>query len=63
MKVKAVRSEERVTLSEVRDVLAGVELLFDLGPRALVLSTLLGQDQTAVLVLLLENQGLDLITA
>jgi DNA-directed RNA polymerase subunit F len=25
MKVKAVRSEERVTLSEVRDVLAGVE--------------------------------------
>ena len=41
------------------DVLAGVELLLDAVPSALVLGTLLGEDQTAVLVLLLENEGLD----
>ena len=44
------------------DVLAGVELLLDAVPSTLVLGTLLGQDQTTVLVLLLENQGLDGIT-
>ena len=44
------------------DVLAGVELLLDAVPSTLVLSTLLGQDQTTVLVLLLENQSLDGIT-
>jgi len=43
------------------DVLAGVELLLDLNPGALVCGTLLGKDETAVLVLLLENQGLDLV--
>ena len=43
------------------DVLAGVELLFDLGPGALVLGALLGEDEAAVLVLLLEDQGLDLV--
>ena len=36
--------------------------LLDLSPCALVLCTLLGQEQAAFLVLLLENQGLDLIT-
>ncbi len=41
------------------DVLAAVELLLDAVPGALVLGTLLGEDQTTVLVLLLENQGLD----
>ena len=44
------------------DVLAGVELLLDAVPSTLVLGTLLGQDQTTVLVLLLENEGLDGIT-
>ncbi len=41
------------------DVLAGLELLLDADPSTLVLSTLLGEDQTTVLVLLLENQSLD----
>ncbi len=41
------------------DVLAGVELLLDAVPSTLVLGTLLGEDQTTVLVLLLENEGLD----
>ena len=36
--------------------------LLDLSPCALVLCTLLGQEQATFLVLLLENQGLDLIT-
>ena len=44
------------------DILAGVELLLDAVPSTLVLGTLLGQDQTTVLVLLLENQSLDGIT-
>src|SRR6478752_906624 len=35
--------------------------LLHVAPRALVLRTLLRQDQTAFLVLLLENQGLDLV--
>ena len=43
------------------DVLAGVELLLDAVPGTLVLGALLGKDQTAVLVLLLENQGLDVV--
>ena len=41
------------------DVLAGVELLLDAVPGTLVLRTLLGEDQTTLLVLLLENEGLD----
>ena len=41
------------------DVLAGVELLLDAVPSALVLGTLLGEHETAVLVLLLKDQGLD----
>ena len=44
-----------------RDGLASLELLLDRNPSALVLSTLLGEDQAAVLVLLLENEGLDLV--
>ncbi len=43
------------------DVLAGVELLLDAVPGTLVLGALLGEDETTVLVLLLENQSLDLI--
>ena len=35
--------------------------LLDRAPGALVLSALLGQDQAAFLVLLLEDQGLDLV--
>src|SRR5690606_4131412 len=35
--------------------------LLDVAPSALVLRTLLGQDQTAFLVLLLENESLDLV--
>ncbi len=41
------------------DNLAGVELLLDAVPSTLVLGALLGQDQTTVLVLLLEYQSLD----
>ena len=41
------------------DVLASVELLLDAVPSTLVLGALLGEDQTAVLVLLLENEGLN----
>ncbi len=44
-----------------RDVLAGLELLLDAVPSTLVLGTLLGEDQTAVLVFLLENQSLDFV--
>jgi hypothetical protein len=43
------------------DVLARGELLFDLDPRTLVLGALLGKDESAVLVLLLENERLDVI--
>ncbi len=43
------------------DVLAGLELGLDGIPGALVLGALLGENQTALLVLLLENQGLDLV--
>ena len=43
------------------DGLAGLELLLDGDPGALVLGALLGQDQTAVLVLLLKDQSLDLV--
>ena len=43
------------------DVLAVVELLLDADPGALVLGTLLGEDETTVLVLLLEHEGLDLV--
>ena len=41
------------------DDAVGVLDLLDVAPRALVLCALLGQDQTAFLVLLLENEGLD----
>ena len=43
------------------DDLVVLLLLLDRAPGALVLGALLGQDQPAFLVLLLENQGLDLI--
>ena len=43
------------------DHFAGLELLLDAVPGALVLSALLGEDETAVLVLLLEDQRLDLV--
>ena len=43
------------------DRLAGLELLFDGNPGALVLCALLGKDQATVLVFLLKNQGLDLV--
>ena len=43
------------------DRLAGLELLFDADPGALVLGTLLGEDQATVLVFLLENESLDLV--
>ena len=43
------------------DGLAGLELLFDADPSALVLSTLLGEDQAAVLVFLLKNKSLDFV--
>ncbi len=41
------------------DVLAGVELLLDAIPGTLVLGALLGENQTTVLVLLLEHERLD----
>lgn len=40
---------------------AGLELLLDGNPGTLVLGALLGEDEAAVLVLLLENQSLDLV--
>ena len=43
------------------DVLAGFELLLDVVPRALVRGALLGEDEAAVLVFLLEDEGLDLV--
>jgi hypothetical protein len=57
--------EDETTLDDLDDG-AGDDavLLLDLldrAPGALVLRTLLGQDQTAFLVLLLEDQGLDLV--
>src|SRR5437870_1725025 len=42
-----------------RDRLAGMHDLFDPAPRPLVLRALLRQDQPALLVLLLEHEGLD----
>ena len=41
------------------DVLAGLELLLDAAPSALVLGTLLGQHETAVRALLGHNKSLD----
>ena len=41
------------------DVLAGVELLLDAVPSALVLGTTLGEDHAALLVLFLDNLGLN----
>ena len=43
------------------DHFAGLELLLDGNPGTLVLGALLGEDEAAVLVLLLENQRLDLV--
>ena len=43
------------------DGFAGLELLFDADPGAFVLGALLGQDETAFLVFLLEDEGLDLV--
>ena len=57
--------ENQAALDDLDDLaldgLAGVELLLDAVPGALVLGTLLGEDETALLVLLLENQSLDLV--
>ena len=57
--------EDKAALDDLDDLaldgLAGVELLLDGVPGALVLGTLLGEDETALLVLLLENQSLDLV--
>ena len=41
------------------DDAVGLLDLLDVAPRALVLRALLGQDEAAFLVLLLENEGLD----
>ena len=43
------------------DRLASLELLFDSDPAALVLGALLRQDQTAVLIFLLQDERLDLV--
>jgi len=55
--------EDETTLDDLDDlafdVLARLELLLDLAPGALVLGALLGEDEPAVLVLLLENESLD----
>ena len=44
-----------------RDHLAAVLLLLDRGPGPLVLRPLLGEDESAFLVLLLEHEGLDVV--
>src|SRR4029453_15084785 len=57
--------QDQAALDDLDDgALDDAVLLLDLldgAPGTLVLSTLLGQDQTAFLVLLLEDQGLDLV--
>ena len=57
--------EDEATLDDLDDGAGDDAVLFldllDRAPGALVLRTLLGQDQAAFLVLLLENQGLDRI--
>ena len=57
--------EDQAALDDLDDLaldgLAGVELLLDRVPGALVLGTLLGEDETTLLVLLLENESLDLV--
>ena len=56
--------EDQATLDDLDDGAGDDAVLFldllDGAPGALVLRALLGQDQPALLVLLLENQGLDL---
>src|SRR4051812_11081234 len=58
--------QDQATLDDLDDGAGDDAVLFldllDRAPRPLVLSALLGQDQPAFLVLLLENQGLDLLT-
>ena len=62
---EAGRKPDQAALDDLDDLaldgLAGVELLLDGVPGALVLGTLLGEDQTTLLVLLLENESLDLV--
>jgi hypothetical protein len=57
--------EDEATLDDLDnlalDGLAGVELLLHAVPGALVLGTLLGEDETTLLVLLLKDEGLDLV--
>ena len=57
--------ENQAALDDLDDLaldgLAGVELLLDGIPGALVLGALLGQDQTALLVLLLKDESLNLL--
>ena len=57
--------EDESTLDDLDDGAGDDAVLFldllDRAPGALVLRTLLGQDQTAFLVLLLEDEGLDLV--
>ena len=59
--------EDESTLDDLDDfafdILAGVELLFDLAPGALVLRALLGKDKTTVLVFLLQDERLNSIAA
>jgi len=58
--------EDETTLDDLDDGAANDAVLFldllDRAPRALVLRPLLREDQPALLVLLLENQGLDVVT-
>ena len=57
--------DDEATLDDLDDGAGDDAVLFldllDRAPGALVLRALLGQDQTAFLVLLLENEGLDLV--
>lgn len=57
--------EDETTLDDLDDGTGDDAVLFldllDRAPGTLVLSALLGQDEAAFLVLLLENQGLDLV--
>jgi hypothetical protein len=58
--------EDETTLDDLDDGTGDDAVLFldllDRAPGALVLGALLGQDQATLLVLLLEDQGLDLVT-
>ena len=57
--------EDKAALDDLDDLaldgLAGVELLLHAVPSTLVLGTLLGEDETALLVLLLKDESLNLV--